>query len=759
MALGAGVLVVAAAAARAPSAPAAPPDPPGAVDAIDAALRDPALPFEQRLDLMERAIRARGVLIDGADADDDRVPTWLVEQAALRLDRLTIEGTDAAVLLGIPTARQRERAQAEAWEAFRAVVRADQGAARAVRRLQASVLDGAPGEGVEGARARAQAVEAALARLIDVEQAVRIPFYRGRAAALLAALETGESGRAAREEHGRVAMESLGGLRVAGGAAEAVRRVTLAAVLLTLWPRAEKPAADAAALARGVAGAEGGADGPSPMARAMAQMALVLAARDAVALRAAVADLASASRREPFVVQGRTDPLLALLAAEAVARAMLEEQPGDGAARAAWLDEAFAPLLALLTREDLHADRAALRPVVLAKVSAACEMAGPGLPLERMDARLTFARGLAALQESGGRAAGSALLEQVVAREDAGELRASALWELAVARSQGAGAENAAEAAAYLCRLARDFPESPRADEAALKAVELCRYAAGLAARDPATPPELTRRIADLYGRALEASYTRRAPDAQTPSLRIERARLILDAAGRDLTPDLLDRALEALEGVRGATPEQARQAEGLGAAAVEAAIDSARAAIAGSGGGPVARERLVAVARRAVQWAQVCRPAAADGYRVLLADALLDAGDPRALPILEDLAGRRPPPSGVDAERLRLNLGRAQRLAGRPGDAFATLRVLVEEADVRVVAGGWGDAASSTVRSPVYWEAWAEMLEILAADNAGGQRSGTLRTQIARLRVLDPALGNARSRSRIEAVARAVGE
>ncbi len=731
---------------------------------------------------LEEAITARARLIELAP-DDERAPTWMVEQAAAVLDRVAADGSEAAALLGIPTSRQRQRAEEAAAEALMLISRADDAASRIIERVQARLIDGTGSP--ETVRRRAEEAERTLARLVDLEQGVRIPFFRGRAAVILSAVQ---GSRASREEFARVALESLGKLKLGTVAAEASRRVALAAVLLNLGEGDAPAREQARTLLRWVVeqpvhvggGGGGGSNGaaeagsaPDPVTRAQAWMGLMLAAGSGEELRAVREDLALAAITEPFVVadpQGPSrraaDPLLALLVAESATRASLGlARAEDARGRAAELDAAFAPLLALLHREDLRGHRAALRPLVLAKVGSATDRL---MPMDRLDAMVPLSRAVMLARGSSpgdrARVEAAALLRAVADRHDAGESRPEALWELAVILWESPEAGDAVAAVETLCRLAGEFPESARAAEAAKKAVELSRYTLGqLAAGDGQTKegadPALVDALGTLYARALDLAVKLAPADPASAQQRLERARLVLDAAAagseRAMTPEELDSALNALEGVPESDPRRA-EADRVAAVAIDRALEAARAAVARAVAAdagreelaPAARERLVGIARRAVQWAQSRRPSEADRYRLTLADALIDAGDARAAAIYQDLADRAEPGSELRV-RSRLGLGRAQRAGGQSESAFATLRSLVD--DLERVASQRRPATKH--RHEAYWLAWAEMLEILAADNRDGRRSDVIRLQLNRLELVDPAFGGGEAAQRIKAV------
>jgi len=768
--------------AIAPPGPAAPAEPQQQAPAPDLP-SDPARLLEMisRAATLDEAIALRARLIEVADSADDRLPTWMVEQAAAILDRLARDGSEASVLLGLPTPAQRRAAQDGASEMLALAARADDAAMRAVERLQARIMD-ASGD-ADAVRERARAAERSLSRLIDAEQAVRIPYFRGRAAVILAALERE---RAPRDDFIRVALESLGRLRLGTPAAEAARRISLASTLLMIAEHdpafaapgaagaVPEPVVQAADLARWVVEQPAGPGGADPLTRAQAWMILLRATRTRDQLRAAQDAFALAAITEPFVTgdgdRRAADPLLALLVAEAATRAGLALPPTGAPSPAAHLDDAFAPMIALLRRDDLTLHRAALRPVVLAKIGAATDAL---MPLDRIDPTVALARAItlarSAAPHSPARTEAAALLKSVADRSGANaDVRADALWELAVLKWEEGGAPAAADAVEALVRLASQLPDSPRAAEAARKAVELGRYTLAQLGAEPGPDAALRDRLSALYARALELAVTHAPAASDAAENRLERARLALErpaagAAPAAATPEELDAALDALEGIPAGDP-RAAEADRVAREAIERAITHAAEAVAraaaaeasGAGAGTLlgpARERQVAIARRAVQWASARRPSEADRYRLILADALLASGDPRAAAIYEDVASRLPATADLGASA-RLGLGRAQRAAGRAEAAFATLRSLTDDLERDAQARTPG----SRRRPDAYWLAWAEMLEILAADNRDGRRTDTIRLQLNRLALVDPAFGGGAARDRLEAVRASLG-
>ncbi len=95
---------------------------------------------------------------------------------------------------------------------------------------------------------------------------------------------------------------------------------------------------------------------------------------------------------------------------------------------------------------------------------------------------------------------------------------------------------------------------------------------------------------------------------------------------------------------------------------------------------------------------------------------------------------------AGGPGTRLRLGLGRALAIGGDEAGAFAAWRAAVAPFD----------ADPAATRPDEYWHAWTLMLELLAARNADGSRTGAIRVQITRLESADAGLGGEPWRTRI---------
>src|SRR5262249_52796208 len=127
----------------------------------------------ERAALARECDQVRGVLVELAP-EDPRAPSWLIDRAAYTIDRLGDDGTDNAVLVGLPSGPQRRRCVAASLEALRTLEQARSIAETTTARLEESILD-LRGEHGDVAGKAAEA-ERDLHRLVDLEQAQRIPF-------------------------------------------------------------------------------------------------------------------------------------------------------------------------------------------------------------------------------------------------------------------------------------------------------------------------------------------------------------------------------------------------------------------------------------------------------------------------------------------------------------------------------------------------------------------------------------------------------
>jgi hypothetical protein len=689
-----------------------------------------AAPAAGRAELLDDAIRERARLIAMAP-DDHRVATWLLDQADAIVSRAGADGGELSVLYGVPTPAQRTRVLDAATEARRLIERARAAIDRGVADLERELFEAR----ADAARAQRVAAETEprMRVLIDVEQGWRAPMIDARAVlALLAATDapTGGAGAAERRRRAAEVGETLDALQAPDDAGEC-SRLLLVATALNLageFPEAAARFTEAAAPALT----------PDEMAQEQSRLGALASAPSLAAARELARVAAPAGEDGPMS--------LLLLRAEVAARAVLWRAPDD-ATRAAVQRDALTPL-SLLVRRSLREQSDA--PTAGAFAELLCEKVllvtegAPRVEPAALDAPITCARGMALLagrvagtSVPGDRAArmGEELLDRVIADEAAPpEVRAAAMWTLG---TREVAADRARlDAAVTLTRLAGEFPDAPRATPALKRADGLLRDV--MRSRDVAAlGPQ--RELIELWLARTPGPDQPLADDLRSLAI----ANLALDyAASVDFA--MLERVLRRLPEWPDAQRAR-READELNASIV---LDRQIA----RHGAPAERERI---ARLAAEWATDRASPLAPRYRLALADALLGTGDAkgaiRALAPLTGPATEQLTPA--ERTHARLVLGLAQRRSADSAAAFATLRALADELDREPSAPPSG-AESSARRAPAFWIAWAEMLEILDAENTGGERTGAIRLQVNRLRLIDPGLGGGATKGRIEAVA-----
>ncbi len=101
----------------------------------------------------------------------------------------------------------------------------------------------------------------------------------------------------------------------------------------------------------------------------------------------------------------------------------------------------------------------------------------------------------------------------------------------------------------------------------------------------------------------------------------------------------------------------------------------------------------------------------------------------------------------GVE-RRARASIAAARVLVklGRSSEGFGLLAKLANELDV-------GPMAPGPARSGQFWQVWAEMLAMMGADNARGERSEQIRLRIRQLETIDASLGGGEGARKIRAV------
>lgn len=400
-------------------------------------------------------------------------------------------------------------------------------------------------------------------------------------------------------------------------------------------------------------------------------------------------------------------------------------------------------------REQLAQQRAAaIRKNLIGRtVAAILESGGSQLELPPW-AVVAGAAELA--RDSGTRETASIILEALLRRKDLGDARADALFFSAMTLAESDRARDLVEGVKRATAAVEVGLREPRRSVLLANLPAVAAQAARRA--DAVTPrdPSLVAQAADARIAALKATG-RAAPDAaQTGG--VELAKAILRKAGsadvevdgktqrvNRVDPAALSDALDAL---RASKEPQART---LAEAAIDAAVTYGRALLVNSATPVQDGQSLVRTAELGLAFIGDNYSARSIQLRIALADGYAAAGDARAVPIYDKLLATEPPP--LSPALLVIRKARAQRAAGDPAAAFATLRSLVEVLE----------SAPPAQRTPEFFSAWADMLEILAADNAGGRRNEQVRLRIAHLRSMDPKLGTPEAAERIDMVERSL--
>lgn len=672
-----------------------------------AALQDRLLSGEmspaEREGLEDRALDVRRRLILATTGDDDRAPTWMIDQAAALLARRSRDGSDTSALTGFLSPTSREAVRSDAVESATLLSRAAAMTDRLLARPPADLLT-------------------TRRTVLADEKAVRIPFFQVRALALTALFREGADRVAAAS----LAIAAGDSIRLGDPQADAIRRTNLALALLVRGEPGD--AARAQSLAHAILSATGdrGRDAPTldlwAGARAEAWFAWVLASGRAEGPNAAgraVDALRKALPGEPFTTGGRADPLLILLATDTMARTLIEAGEGRNLQLTR---EACETLLAIVEREDLGLDRPARWALISERLTALI----PGeAPLTQLPAAVAVGRAVVAARSPEGRDEAVRLLTQAAAREDAGPWREEALWELSVLLTASEAPLDRLRAVRSLSALARDFPASPRADRAIAAALA---YGRDLAADEqPGVSAEARIAYADALALATAGPFD--LPDREF--WWCERARTVLET--RMPPPTDADRAQvrSLLERIAPGS-DRAAEATSLYLADADRDIALARDRFAAAmrrgderGAATIAVDELLPAAQRALAWAQRHASPGIESRRLDVAEAIVEAGRPGALAIYDDLARRAP---DLGEARLLLGRARALRLERREEEAFAILRDLTNSLEL------------AEPRPEAFWHAWTLLLESLAARE--DDRSPVVRTHLERLRSIDRSLG-----------------
>jgi hypothetical protein len=681
--------------------------------------------------------------------------------------RMLSAGLAAALLAGVPGEQSGATPSAHARAAppppraprdhgaIDARAEAVRAAAQALDDLSATGADLALLYGLASPRLRAVAApllaraEAALDRVPDagLDDDPAPVLLRGRVELLRAALSADPVERSAALER---AARRLHDADLPSTAGESLRRVTLARAL-TLPPDASRGAARrdspaAAELLQSVLDLPGGPD-PAlhvpPRTRAEAMAGLIhVAPSDRIA-----SDLRAAFLRDEAVPAALTR----LPLAEALARRRLEELPADRPVDPASAAHALDPLVALLEVRGLELAATDANARVLEALAVAAERLRPREHLPRA-ARAALAH--AATADEPRLPMWASLLPAPGQRHDWAALAAvKALLTASQADPHDRAGEDRAVAA--LLALARDAVPEELRREAVIAAMALRTRPESLA--DPAgvlataravRAEDLRPLLDDAQWRGAQARGVRLLEALRSTAPHLARPRPANDdpGVGFALLADLL-----SLVGLP-TTPQRDEQYLALVERALAAGLPPAPA--------PVDRAHLTALADEAASGVAQLRPPAAPAlpWRVRrLVPELLHRAGHHAEAVAACTRLLSEPGAGVPhgAEwGVRLLRARALAAGGDRPAAFEELRRVAEALEPTRAGAG-----RTTPPPADYWEAWADMLEMLLADNADGQRSAQVRLRIRALRTLDPALGGGEAARRIAAVEAAVAE
>ncbi len=425
--------------------------------------------------------------------------------------------------------------------------------------------------------------------------------------------------------------------------------------------------------------------------------------------------------------KGRPELRWLLLEAEIRAGSML-----DPTLKGPALIASVEPLAALWREAARDPTREAATAAIEAKLARAISMGMPGAA-----AASDFPRDLALVWAKDALVATSAdsPARGVLARlADGSEPEAP----IALAALAAANLASATSPVTIWINLTTRFPNSPAARAAVDSAASLIdQVFAG-------TPPAWLTRSDDETA-VLDLLIRARREDHRQPVWRLQLARAV-----KATQPA---RALELLAGSHREPPLPVPLAAEAAELGMVLALSMRNAVYAGGGGGGTPS---IADLRAACAWAVAVGASTRDSLTVALADTL--AKDPvaahrdEARRLYESVLAPRPAgqkplvPELAHGARLGLALLTAQR--DRPA-AFAALTALAEELD-RVKP-----EANQGPRVPEFWRVWSEMLTLMSADNAEGQRTAQIRLRIRQLRTIDDRLGAGAAAERITAIER----
>ncbi|HZW06143.1 MAG TPA: hypothetical protein VFF65_03385, partial [Phycisphaerales bacterium] len=634
-------------------------------------------------------------------------PPDAVTAANARVEALAQSGDECAILVGLPSASQRSRASAIAVDAIARLQRAEMELTSRIASLRTTN-------------------PAAAADLQAAELGLRLPLLRARAAVIAGVAE-----RNAATLSG--AIEQLRSLDPVAVAPAALRRYLLAVALYHRdvigggLPGAPSPeVSQAIDLLRSVSdwpiGPDANTQHPPALAAevrfAMIRVGTHARGDGAIALRAGewedqppfiVRDGGSESEMaEPGLFVRHAEARAAALAALWVARPgkitfeQLIEPIGQSVRAARMAVPANAKNRDVLAQQRAAAIRESL---IGRTVGSILEAGGSQLELPPW-AVVAGAAELA--RDPGTREVASIVLEALLRRKDLGDAMPDALFFSAMTLAESERARDLVEGVKRASRAVEAGLREPRRS---VLLAHLPAVAAQAVRRAEAVSPRDERLVSEANDARIAAlrSAGRAVPSGvPTPGAgAIELAKAILrkpgmvdvEVDGRTQKVNRIDPATlsDALEALR---PSKEPEAKQLADAAIDAAVAYGRALVVNSTNPTTDGQALVRTAETALAWTGDSDRSRAALLRVALADGYAAAGDPRAITIYEQLLATEPPP--MSPMQLVIRRARAQRAAGDPAAAFATLRNLVDLLE------------NAPQRPPEFFTAWADMLEIL---------------------------------------------
>lgn len=483
---------------------------------------DVSRPAGERLAAMDRALEIRRGMVSGEPGPT--FPADVSGYVSTLLTRLAWDGQDATALYGVPLSATREPTLERV---------------RSALELTRRATDLLNNRVVEAERGRGDASTLRADKLLAESQ---LPLLRARSAAIVGGLETDAALRTMMADE---VIKSVGALRIEDPALECRRQATLGAAHLM------KGDGEAALMLFEQAAA--GATSHAVRAEAEAGRALaLLLAKGPDAARAAIDE---AAKMPPFVLAGKPEPSSQILAMDVRhriewARAM---QVAPGAGRRAAMEKAFNELQGLIDRTDLGLDETTRRGIALGKMATAAA-ATPGDSAD-LPAAALFARAIAMSDKRGQQAAAISLLREIVEGDPArlaslGPLAPEALWQVAalsmLETTHADPFERQTRAMENLKRLAKEYPNYPRANEAMEAAVSYAQRMRMMSEPDPT--------YRELYEKTLNEAIAD-FPNHRAQHLwRVEKGRLLL-SLGRvdealavfDTVPPTSNRAPDAV--------------------------------------------------------------------------------------------------------------------------------------------------------------------------------------------------------------------